>query len=454
MIKNKLILYVLSLLIAVSSVSIFSYSNTLAQECDTDFYSSNEIIFYNPCDDVCSTSTSLAGLNNKDYAGNTMLTEAQLAAIEENRPAYEAASTAAKIPWQLLAAVHYRENKLDRNGKPITDPDRASDTKSDGPFQIVGGNYRLGDDYSDEEFQAAANDAALFILGKSGVTSIAETDTEIIKYTLFAYNGTAGVYKDQAKALGFSEIEANNGEGSPYVMNKVDAKRDPATAAANTWGQIKSDGGSIGYPANQDYGAFVIYALLAGVDTGEGGGCAVGGGLAEGGMTLEEAEALMAEYRALAQRERDGGMTDDEVLGFIGVPYQLINESSYGPFANCTAFSQYFLKQFTDVDPIIADTMGCKVAKKLGALGGLETGTIPKPYSVFSKGFTTTEFDPEEGCVGHTGVVLGVDIASDTVIIGEAVWDAGLDRMVAKTMSYSELSSGSYIFASTDGHRK
>ena len=53
-------------------------------------------------------------------------------------------------------------------------------------------------------------------------------------------------------------------EGSPYVMNMADARRDP-TVSPTTWGQIKHDNGSIEYPANRGYGAFIIYSALAGL---------------------------------------------------------------------------------------------------------------------------------------------------------------------------------------------
>ena len=79
------------------------------------------------------------------------------------------------------------------------------------------------------------------------------------------YNGMAAAYKTQAINLGFSSAEANVGEGSPYVMNRADKRRDPTvepTKSNRTWGQIKSDGGSMVYPANTDHGAFVLFKAL------------------------------------------------------------------------------------------------------------------------------------------------------------------------------------------------
>ena len=60
------------------------------------------------------------------------------------------------------------------------------------------------------------------------------TDSDTIKQALFDYNGAAQVYVQQALNLGFTQAQANIGEGSPYVMNFADAKRDP-TVNTTTW---------------------------------------------------------------------------------------------------------------------------------------------------------------------------------------------------------------------------
>ena len=58
--------------------------------------------------------------------------------------------------------------------------------------------------------------------------------------------------------LGFSQEEAKKGEGSPYVMNRYDKKREPS----DSWGQITGNEGSIQYPANNDFGAYVYYKAI------------------------------------------------------------------------------------------------------------------------------------------------------------------------------------------------
>lgn len=188
----------------------------------------------------------------KDYSGTNILTSAQVTLLNGNKSFYQAAAQSYGIPWQMLAAIHFREYKLQKAGP----------SNGNGPYQITTRTYPTGA-YSDAQFQTATNDAASFVLGKAGGRNL--TVLNNAKYTFFAYNGVAGAYKTQAKNLGFTDAQADIGEGSPYVMNRADAKRDPTiepTKSNRTWGQIVNDGGGISYPANNDHGAFVLYQLL------------------------------------------------------------------------------------------------------------------------------------------------------------------------------------------------
>lgn len=212
----------------------------------------------------CEGGVALSGNGNKDYAGRDILTKAQLSAIESNRPFYEKAANKVDIPWQMIAVIHVRETGLARENP----------SNGQGIYQIVsgeGGPYPTGQ-VSDDEFQRQTNFAAGFIKSKAA-SNYAPNRTlnksaapEVIKDTFFSYNGRASVYEQQAGSIGF-DPNTQGYEGSPYVMNKADAKRDPGKNPTG-WGQIKRDHGPIEYPANSDYGAFVQYAGLAGVSLG------------------------------------------------------------------------------------------------------------------------------------------------------------------------------------------
>lgn len=202
-----------------------------------------------------AATTASAG-ENKDYAGNPVFTDEQWAKVQEYQPLYEEASKKQgdNIPWAVLAAIHVRESNLSR-----TNPN------SDGIFQILALDVPAGHENTDAEFVEQAVAALDEFSGHLGGKDASDDDN--IKYAFFGYNGRAGVYKTQARDLGFTEEEAENGEGSPYVMNRADAKRDPTvepTKSNGTWGQIKVDYGPIEYPANSDYGAYIYYVAAGG----------------------------------------------------------------------------------------------------------------------------------------------------------------------------------------------
>ena len=170
-----------------------------------------------------AATTASAG-ENKDYAGNPVFTDEQWAKVQEYQPLYEEASKKQgdNIPW-------------------------AGHENTDAEFV--------------EQAVAALDEFSGHLGGKDA------SDDDNIKYAFFGYNGRADVYKTQARDLGFTEEEAENGEGSPYVMNRADAKRDPTvepTKSNGTWGQIKVDYGPIEYPANSDYGAYIYYVAAGG----------------------------------------------------------------------------------------------------------------------------------------------------------------------------------------------
>lgn len=200
--------------------------------------------------------------NGKDYTGKDILTPQQMEALQANKSFYESAANAVGIPWEMIATIHYRETRFARSN-----PDNGQ-----GIYQYPegdGGPYPPGP-VDDVEFKRQTDFTAGYILNNkagSKAAALKNGDDGAIKYTFFGYNGRANTYKTQARNLGFSQEEAENGEGSPYVMNRFDAKRDPTvepTKSNGTWGQIKRDYGPIEYPANTDYGAYTIFAAIAG----------------------------------------------------------------------------------------------------------------------------------------------------------------------------------------------
>lgn len=271
----SLVLIAITLVIA-QSTSVAAY--------DELFYSSNDIEWFNPdadgttCQQSTTTTSNIGGTGtNKDYKGDTIISDAQLKAIEANKPFYIQAANTEKIPWQMLAVIHLRETGLKRYNP----------SNGNGPYQILGTNYPPSGSVSDSQFQKQTNEAAKFLKGLATSPSTLGTgDVSQVKDVFFGYNGRASSYVKQAIQLGY---KADQGyEGSPYVMNIADKQRDPQQNP--NWGQIVIDGGPLSYPANDDYGAFVVFSSVAGIATGGSCESSIGGPVAQRVVALAEQE--------------------------------------------------------------------------------------------------------------------------------------------------------------------
>lgn len=308
-ISKFIVAVIFSLTSFVSTAQVFAAPAKPMENCaisvngkcaDLD-YRTQDINHYDPT--VCGENGDLGG-DNRDYEGNTILTDAQLSGIKRNQSVYQKSADAAKIPWEMIAVIHLRETNLSRinpgNGQGLYQDANKVNTEA-ATLYTPSPN---GAEVSEENFQKQTDWAANFIKAKSSNASLlVNGDADEVKDTFFGYNGRAQVYKDQAKSLGF----ANGAEGSPYVMNRADSTRDPNKHQDdNSWGQIKADGGPLVYPANNDYGAYVVYNALkasTGLSSGE---CSVIGGplrtkivqLAEQELSKWEAGQMTIGFRA------------------------------------------------------------------------------------------------------------------------------------------------------------
>ena len=194
--------------------------------------------------------------NSKDYAGNTILTSEQSSAISKYKSLYKQIVEGTSIPWQAIAAIHYREN-----GVTLTS------NNPGGIFRSTTKTYSTGT-ISESTFVQMGKDAIneKFFFYSRGTTFSNEKN---VKNFFFLVDGAQEKYKQQARDQSFSEAEANIGEGSPYVMNKADQQRDPSYNKT-TWGEIKPGESSLSYPAGEKYGAFLVYKALGGLASGTG----------------------------------------------------------------------------------------------------------------------------------------------------------------------------------------
>jgi len=185
-------------------------------------------------------------------------------AVAKNKNAYVKISNETGVPWQMLAAIHYRENNMARYN-----PDNGGG-KSYGIFQFTPPpeKYKIGSvSYSefvrqlrymakkiqsDYVFRNSLNPASV----STRKLTKNEKNISLIKNTLYSYNGRNSQYANQAKKYGFNP-STRPYEGSPYVMNMFDCKR-------KGMGTIKRDYGPIEGAPDTRYGTFTLFARLKG----------------------------------------------------------------------------------------------------------------------------------------------------------------------------------------------
>ena len=438
LIKRILLVVMTVVLVGVAPASTYALSSE-----QLDKFAQNGITFYDPDGSSDGGCVTIAGGNNYNYKGDVILSESQLKAVEANRPFYEKAAEKYDFPWQILAVIHEREHGLARHN-----PDNG-----EGAYQLhsyvrdKNGNldpnkaFLPAGPISDDEFQRQTDIAANIIFEKANSLKADLNTDSGVKKLFFSYNGTSSKYKEQAKKMGFSDEEANNGEGSPYVMNRYDERRDPTvepTKSNGTWGQIKEDYGPIEYPANKGFGAFVQYVALGGSSTN----CNAGS-LVSGGMTLEEAKTFMKYYHDKAEENKNS--KDDITLDGIKLYYY---PSCGSALTNCVAFSAWFLAKYTNTEKSkIPLSNGYQIVGDLINIGFENGGHIPRAYAIFSQNGGSMS--------NHTGVVLGVDEEKGKIIIGESGCSGtGVPNVKwtdANEYDLNEFTKEYYTYAYTDG---
>lgn len=166
-------------------------------------------------------------------------------------------------------------------------------------------------------------------------------------------------------------------------------------------------------------------------------------GLVAGGMDLAKANTFMKGYHDKAMKEYFKKQIDVTFEGAkirnAGCPYGVMN--------NCVAFSQWFLNRYTTIGPNWNNTTDGKLmVQKLASTQGLPTGTEPRPYAIFS----TSQW----GSAGHTGVVLGVNTATQKIIVGEAACSQSAGHLQyeprAWEYTFDYIQKNGWTFAYTD----
>ncbi|HEX8762454.1 MAG TPA: hypothetical protein VF733_01725 [Candidatus Saccharimonadales bacterium] len=179
--------------------------------------------------------------------------------VNFNKSAYIQAMNETGVPWEMLAAIHYRETNFSRSNP----------SNGQGIFQFTngaGGPYPAGP-VSDAEFYRQlvfmANRIQDDYVWRGSLQRERrrlqpnEQNVVLVKDTLFSYNGRATVYANQATHFGYNS-STQPYEGSPYVMNRFNCDRARMGIITQDYGSM--DG------IDTRYGTFTLYARLRGED--------------------------------------------------------------------------------------------------------------------------------------------------------------------------------------------
>lgn len=438
--KFKL-LFQSTLCIFLSLLLINPASAANPSEAVLDFNELNGVFYYNAFGSNRGGGCFGSAGANMNYAGVTVFSDGEMQAIEENRPFYEAAAEAAEaegfyITWQIIAVVHSMEASLRRYN-----PDNGqgayqlySYIQSNPPFLPAGA-------ISDEEFQRQTNIAVLEVM-RAKAEGLDLSNDEDIKQFFLNYNGSGGGhYKEKAEAL--FGVGTPTYEGSPYVMNRFDALRDPQSGnMSDSWkGAYVSDG--VYDPEatwKSTFGAYVKYQALGG-----GSGGAACGELMSGGMTADEAYSFVETY-----------VNDPSECEDWSTICHIFKDGVGERGANCVTYVQYFLNKYTSLGIISPMGNGGDVVSNLINNHGLtDGGNIPRAYAVFSTKspkYASAVCDDNTGeLCGHTGIVLGINEEADEIYLGQMAYGAkrdwGLTHVVRKLSDYS---NGDFTYAYTD----
>lgn len=186
--------------------------------------------------------------------------------INSNKSVYQQVANETGVPWEVLAAVHYREFNNRRDINPynnqgiyqmysIYQKDARYKRLADKNTTVTNENFLEQTRYAADFIQDKARGNGTPIVTPRKLTAN-ETDLNLIKNTLFSYNGRAYSYAQQAQVLGFNRTNQPF-EGSPYVMNKFDCKR-------TSMNLITADGSNDANAKDTRLGAFTLFARLKG----------------------------------------------------------------------------------------------------------------------------------------------------------------------------------------------
>ena len=405
-------------------MSLVPVNSTFAAltESQLNFYAQNNILFYDPGGCIVSSASSVPS-NPEEAAtsGFGGLSGTQVAFVERFHDIAVKLSVNYGIPWEAVMAQGILESAAGTSYF-------ATDRNNYFGINAVDSNPNLAYGYATPEE------------GWKGYYEFIKNNSNYRQHGAFSGDAVTDPYEyiKAIKAAGYATAENYVSAVGAVIdnVNKLASDRNWASSAQLAkqypeW-EENAEKNSRGVSPVPNTGDDGISALSTMVEFCLGSGS---GELISGGMTLEEAKAFMEYY---IQKARDAeGVTSlvlDGVDFSASVAFCTYNGTG-NLLANCSAFSRWFVGRYTTKGNT-SQKDGGEYASYLISSEGFESGSVPRPYAIFSK-------------TGHTGVVLGVDTERGMVVIGEASCGRGVPGIVAREVSISSMTG--YTFAYTDG---
>ena len=439
-------IYFTSVLFLCATVSSILGTYVSAQEqdtgkkCDQSFYSSNNILFYDPCATICGEGTGAAstakinqlrGNNNAERIFNFWidagLTSQQAAGITGSMKheggfspfRQEMDATWPDGGWGIAQFTH--------------DPGQRGAAKQ----YVIS---EIGNDLFNQYYK---NDYGGAVLESNGFVPQGVPDDVNQKFLLAQLNYLLGYISSfQPSSINdrVDGLKADYGQDVPASSTLFDYLHTLVQApdAAIAWTYLYEYPGDIKNTAQER--ANSATEILALYSNGISSSC--GGPLKAGGMNLEDAKKFMEE-----QYKKD----IEDSKKYLGGAAQ---DCPGGPLANCVSFTAWFINKYTDLQGF--SSPGSRVGNGGEVVGNvvannpsIQNGHSPQPYAIFSTYASGGRF-------GHTGIILGVDTQKGVVIVGEAACSdtKGMDWITAREYPLAEWSGDAYTYAYTNGHVK
>ena len=400
-------------LVAVAVCFLNPLSTYAISEAELFFYGQNNILMFNP--DSCS-SASLGAFNGNSTSG---LTDVQASFVDTYHDIAATLSVEYGIPWETVVAQGILESAsgsstfaVERNnffgiGAFDSDPDRAFsyDSIEEG-WRGYYENIKKTSTYRNHGVFSGKNITDPYAYAQAIKDAGYATDENY-------------VVKLSPLIAAIEERSSENGWQSSAEL-AVAYPEMLTNAAANAEGANISSSTS---------SAIICSSYLG------------SGELVAGGMTLQEAKEFMEPYRSIWPRNYH------EPGGEILETWKINDTGCTSDLENCVAFVQYFICEYADICMGLPD--GRNVVDKLlsSGHGFIDGGTTPKAYAIFS----TNGPAPGSSSGNHTGVVLGIDLERNKIIIGEAGCSASFDFTNAREYDLSRFTDGVHHYAYTDG---